>query len=84
MPRVRQAAKVLIWLPTLALGLALAIGIFFDTRADVGAKVFFLLFGGAMAVLGAVGLAGVRPRARRSQRYVLSWLEQVVAASCSV
>ena len=34
-----------------------------------------------MAVMGAVGLAGVRPRARRSQRYVLSWLEQVVAAS---
>ncbi len=34
-----------------------------------------------MAVAGAVGLSGVRPRARRSQQYVLSWLEQVVAAS---
>ena len=35
-----------------------------------------------MAVAGAVGLSGVRPRARRSQQYVLSWTgDEVVAAS---
>jgi hypothetical protein len=42
--------------------------------------VLFLLFGGAMAAVGDLGLSGVQPRARRSQQYVLSWLEQVAAA----
>ncbi len=66
---------------SLVFGLGLAIGILRDARADAGGKVLFLLFGGAMAVVGALGLSGVQPRARRSQQYVLSWLEQVVTAS---
>ena len=80
-PAAKQAAKVIAGLFMLALGLALAIGILRDARADTGGKVLFLLFGGTMAVAGVLSLSGVRPRARRSQRYVLSWLGQVVAAS---
>lgn len=80
-PAAKQAAKVLTGLFLLVFGLALAIGIFRDARADTGAKVMFLLFGVAMAAVGVIGLSGVRPRARRSQQYVLSWLEQVVTAA---
>jgi hypothetical protein len=80
-PTAKQAAKILTGLFMLVLGLGLAIAILRDARADVGGKVLFLLFGGAMAVAGALGLSGVQPRARRSQQYVLSWLEQVVTAS---
>lgn len=80
-PAAKQAAKVLTGLFLLVLGLGLAIGILRDARADAGGKVLFLLFGGAMAVVGVLGLSGVQPRARRSQQYVLSWLEQVVTAS---
>jgi hypothetical protein len=80
-PTAKQAAKVLTGLFMLVFGLVLAIAIFRDARASAGAKVLFLLFGGAMAAVGALGLSGVRPRARRSQQYVLSWLEQVVTAS---
>lgn len=80
-PTAKQAAKVLAGLFMLVLGLGLAIGILRDARADAGGKVLFLLFCGAMAVAGVLGLSGVRPRARRSQQYVLSWLEQVVTAS---
>ena len=79
-PAAKQAVKVLLGLIMLVLGLGLAIGIFRDARAGISAKVLFLLFGGAMAVVGILGISGVRPRARRSQRYVLSWLEQVVTA----
>ena len=77
----KQAVKVLIGLFLLVLGLGLAIGILRDARADAGGKVLFLLFSGAMAVVGVLALSGVQPRARRSQQYVLSWLEQVVSAS---
>lgn len=77
----KRAAKILIGLFTLVFGLGLAIGILRDARADVGGKVLFLLFGDAIAVVGAVALAGIQPRARRSQRYVLAWLEQVATAS---
>jgi hypothetical protein len=80
-PAAKQAAKVLTGLFMLAVGLGLAIGVLRDARADVGGKVFLLLFGGAMVVVGALDLSGVQPRARRSQQYVLRWLEQVVAAS---
>lgn len=80
-PTAKRAAKVLTGLFMLVFGLALAIGILRDARADAGAKVLFLLFGGAMAVVGILGLSGVQPRARRSQQYVLSWLEQVVTSS---
>ncbi len=80
-PAAKRAATVLIGLFVLALGLGLAVGILRDARADAGGKVLFLLFGGVMAVAGVLGLSGVRPRARRSQQYVLSWLEQVVTAS---
>jgi hypothetical protein len=79
-PTAKQAAKVVAGLFMLVLGLALAIGILRDARADAGAKVLFLLFGGAMAVAGILGLCGVQPRARKSQQYVLSWLEQMVMA----
>jgi hypothetical protein len=77
----KRAAKILTGLFMLVVGLSLAIGILRDARADVGGKVLFLVFGGAMAVVGAVALAGIQPRARRSQQYVLAWLEQVVTAS---
>ena len=80
-PPAKQAAKILIGLFMLALGLALAIAILRDAGADAGAKVLFLLFGGAMAGVGILSLSGVQPRARRSQQHVLSWLEQVVTAS---
>ncbi len=80
-PTAKQAAKVLTGLFLLVFGLALAIGILRDARADAGGKVLFLLFGGAMAVVGVLGMSGVQPHARRSQQYVLSWLEQVVTAS---
>jgi hypothetical protein len=80
-PAGKQAAKILTGLFLLVLGLVLAIGILRDPRADAGGKVLFLLFGGAMAIAGALGLSGVQPRARHSQQYVLSWLEQVVMAS---
>jgi hypothetical protein len=80
-PTVKQAAKILTGLLPLALGLSFAIEILRDPRADAGGKVLFLLYGGVMAVVGALFLSGVRPWARRSQRYVLSWLEQVAAAT---
>ena len=80
-PAAKQAVKVLTGLFQLVLGLGLAIGILRDARADAGGKVLFLLFGGAMAVMAVLGLSGVQPRARGSQQYVLSWLEQVVMAS---
>ena len=80
-PAAKQAAKVLTGLFMLVLGLGLVIGILRDARADAGGKVLFLLFGGAMVVVGALGLSGVQPRARHSQQYVLSWLEQAVTAS---
>jgi hypothetical protein len=80
-PTAKQAAKVLMGLFMLVLGLSLAIGTLRDAGADAGGKVLFLIFGGAMAVGGILGLSGVRPRARRSQQYVLSWLEQIVTAS---
>jgi hypothetical protein len=80
-PTAKQAAKVLTGLFMLVFGLGLAIGIIRDARADAGGKVLFLLFGGAMAAVGAVCLSGVQPRARRSQQYVMSWLKQVVTAS---
>lgn len=79
-PAARQAAKILIGACMLALGLGLAIGILSDARASIGARVAFLLFGGAMAVAGVLGISSVRPRARRGQQYVLSWLAQVVTA----
>ncbi|HEX6521371.1 MAG TPA: hypothetical protein VF070_15380 [Streptosporangiaceae bacterium] len=79
-PAAKQAVKVLIGLSMLVFGLGLAIGIFRDAGASAGAKVLFLFFGGAMAIVGILGISGVRPRARRSQPYVLSWLEQVVTA----
>jgi hypothetical protein len=82
-PVAKQAVKVLTGLFALAFGLGLAIGILRDARADVGGKVLFLLFGGGMAVAGGLSLSGVQPRARRSQQYVLSWLEQVVTASAA-
>lgn len=81
MPTAKQAAKILTGLFMLVFGLGLAVGILRDARADAGGKVLFLLFGCAMAVVGALGLSGVQPRARRNQRYVLSWLEQVVTAT---
>ena len=77
-PAAKQAAKIVTGLFMLVFGLALAIGTLRDARADVGGTVLLLLFGGAMAAVGVLGLSGVRPRARRSQEYVLSWLEQVV------
>ena len=80
-PAAKRAAKIAIGLFMLAFGLALVIGILGDSRADAGAKALFLLFGGAIGVVGLLGLSAVRPRARRSQQYVLSWLEQVAAAS---
>jgi len=80
-PKGKQAAKVLTGLLALVIGLSLAIGILRDSRADAGGQVLFVLLGGAMAVAGALDLSGVRPRARRSQQYVLSWLERVVAAT---
>ena len=80
-PTAKRAAKLLTGLFMLVFGLALAIGILRDASADVGGKVLVLLFGGAMAVVGILGMSGVQPRARRSQQYVLSWLEQVVTAS---
>lgn len=80
-PAAKQAAKILIGLFMLVFGLVLAIGILHDARADAGGKVLILLFSGALAVTGAFSLPGVQPRARRSQEYVLSWLEQVVTAS---
>lgn len=79
-PTAKQAAKVVAGLFMLVLGLALAIGILRDAGADAGGKVLFLVFGGAMAVVGIFGLSGVQPRARRSQQYVLSWLGQMVTA----
>jgi len=79
-PAAKQAATVLTGLFMVVFGLALAIGILRDARADAGGKAFFLLFGGAMAVVGVLGMLGVQPRARRSQQYVLSWLAQVVTA----
>jgi hypothetical protein len=80
-PTAKRAAKVLTGLFMLVFGLALAIGILRDARAGAGGKVLLLLFAGAMAVVGILGMSGVQPRARRSQQYVLSWLEQVVTAS---
>ncbi len=80
-PKAKQAAKVLTGLFLLVFGLVFAIAILRDPRADAGGKVLFLLFGGAMAVAGVLGLSGVQPRARHSQQYVVSWLEQVVMAS---
>jgi len=65
-PTAKQAVKVLTGLFMLALGLALAIGILRDARADGGAKALFLSCAGAMAILGVQGLFRVRPRDRLS------------------
>jgi hypothetical protein len=80
-PAAKQAVKLITGLFMLVFGLVLAIGILGDARAGAGGKVLFLLFGGAMAVVGVLSLSGARPRARRSQQYVLSRLQLVVAAS---
>ena len=79
-PAARQAARAVTGLFMLVLGLALATGIFLDAKADAGARILFLLLGGAMAAAGILGLSGAAPRARRSHRYVLSWLERVATA----
>jgi hypothetical protein len=80
-PAAKKAVKAVTGLFMLALGLALAVGILGDPKAVAGAKVLFLAVSGAMAAVGILGLSGIQPRARRSQRYVLAWLEQVAAAS---
>jgi predicted outer membrane lipoprotein len=80
-PMAKQAFRALTGLVMLVLGLTFAIGIFFDAKAGPGAWVLFLLLGGAMAAVGALSLAHVQPRDRADQRYVLSWLENVVTAS---
>ena len=80
-PGAKQAIKVITGLFMLVFGLAVAIAIFRDHRADAAGKALFLSFGGAMTVVGVLALAGTQPRSRRSQRYVLAWLEQVTAAS---
>ena len=80
-PRVKQAVKVVTGVLMLASGLALAIAILQDHRADAAGQALLVSFGGAMTAVGALALAGTRPRAHRSQQYVLAWLEQVTAAS---
>jgi hypothetical protein len=80
-PAARQAVKIVMGGLWLVFGLAFVIGSLADTKATAGGRAFLLLFGGANAAVGVLGLYGVRPRARRSQEYVLSWLEQAVTAN---
>jgi hypothetical protein len=80
-PPDRQLAKLLTGLAMMIIGVGVTVGIFLAPEAGVFAKALFLLFGGGMAFVGLQGVLGVQPRSRRTEDYVLAWLEGVALAT---
>jgi len=62
------------------IGLFLAIGGALKVTTIPVPAIFFVIFGGLMTSVGVASARGVRPIARQSHDYVLTWLEKVTLA----
>jgi hypothetical protein len=75
-PDARQYPKVMLGIVWTVVGLSLAVGGVLMVPANPIPAIFFVIFGGLMALVGIISVSGARPIAGPSHEYVLTWFRE--------